>query len=200
MFGWKQVLSPGARVFANVFLLQKRASKRSEQTAVFNFVTGNATKIGVSEFFFKMKWSDPPFSFLSIFLDRKYPSARAWGVRKRRLLSYENTTKNKGFEAPRVKPRKARNIGNTCVQNWGACMRSIMGAYAAQHKHAPFLNALDDKQQAIISRQSLCRATWFHQGKTRFGGFKMVAPGGKKGTILEPWKTPRNWTQQQIRK
>ena len=64
------------------FLFQKRASKRSKQKAVFNFVAGNATKIGVSESFVlkNLIYDDLRFSFFSyIFLTRKYPAVRVSG-------------------------------------------------------------------------------------------------------------------------
>ena len=56
----------------------------------------------------------------------------------------------------------------------------------------PFLKALDDKQQVVISRQSLCETTWFHRVKTRFWGFEMVVSGGTNGNILEPLKNKKH--------
>ena len=78
-------------------------------------------------------------------------------------------------------------------------MRSKMGCVHAfdngepmlRNISAPFLNALDDSQQVVIFRQSLCQTTWFHQGKTRFWGFKMVPSGGKKRNIFDPPPTPQ---------
>ena len=68
VFGWKQLLSPRATLFSTLFSLKNPASKRWKRTPVFNFVGGNAVKIGVSEFVLRNK-SDPRlFTFLIFYL------------------------------------------------------------------------------------------------------------------------------------
>ena len=52
VFGWKQPLSPRATLFSKWLSLKNPASKRWKRTPVFNFVAGNAIKIGVPEMFF----------------------------------------------------------------------------------------------------------------------------------------------------
>ena len=64
VFGWKQPLSPRATLFSKLLSLKKTASKRWKRTPVFNFVAGNAIKIGVPENFWR-NISDPRlFTFL----------------------------------------------------------------------------------------------------------------------------------------
>ena len=61
-------------------------------------------------------------------------------------------------------------------------MRSKMGCLEAfdngvpmlRNISTPFLNALDDKLQVGISRDTLRRMKRFYRGKTRFFGFKLV--------------------------
>ena len=139
VFGWKEALSPltpQGDGFCKCALLEKRASKRSKQTAVFNIVGGNATKIGVSEIFFiKTQWSRTVyvFPFLFTFSDSEISCCTC-------LLGGPNK------EAAYLQPKH----GNRCVQKWDACMRSTMGGPMLRNMSAPFLNALDDKQQVVI--------------------------------------------------
>ena len=100
VFGWKQLLSPRATLFSTLLSLKKTASERWKRTPLFNFVGGNAIKIGVSEFLLRNK-SDPRllshylrFWFFSyIFLPRNYTNARFLGVFRKGLLNMKNTTK-----------------------------------------------------------------------------------------------------------
>ena len=58
---------------------------------------------------------------------------------------------------------------------------------------APFLNALDDKQQVVMSRQSLCRTTWFTRGKHDFWVSKWFHQEAKREHIrtLKKKNTPK---------
>ena len=56
----KQALSLRARVLVTVSLLQNHVSSGSKEQTAFNFVAGNATKIGVSGFFGQQKSRAPP--------------------------------------------------------------------------------------------------------------------------------------------
>ena len=69
----KTAAALGEECFFKVDIFQKPASKRWKRTPVFNFVAGNAIKLGVSEKIEKHKWSTTiyVFDFLVIFSDSK---------------------------------------------------------------------------------------------------------------------------------
>ena len=170
VFGWKQLLSPRATLFSTLLSLKNPASKRWKRTPVFNFVAGNAIKIGVSEFFWETKVIHDylRFWFFSyIFLTRNYTNARFLGVFRKGLLNMKNTTKigvsglwGEQYAGPKTGEIDAFKTGvPRSVREWGA--------YVARRKR-PLLNALEDKPQVFFLRPNFVRIKTFHRGKTRF--------------------------------
>ena len=160
----------GDECFFKVACFEKSASKRWKRTPVFNFVAGNAIKIGVSEFFLKKKVIHDYLRFwffIYIFLTRNYTIARFLGVFRKACLTWKTLQKwgFRGFEGNRNRALKQ-----------GKLMRSKMGCLEAfengvpmlRGESAPFLNALEDKPQVCFSRANLVRMKRFHRGKTRF--------------------------------
>ena len=96
--------------FCKLSWLQKPASKRPKQTAVFNFVAGNATKTRVSEFSGSNK-SDPRlFTFFISYLyfsDSEISCCTCLGGPDRKAAELQKHYKKRGFGALRTKLRRA---------------------------------------------------------------------------------------------
>ena len=171
-FGWKQALSPRARVLCKCLLLQKRASSRSKNTSVFNAITGNARRMGFqSGTFAHDKWSTLIYEIHCLGNIRVLVSG---GGVADDLKEATNPTKigvlrftDKGFM-------------RVCVREWGA--------YVAQHKH-PVFERIRCASQSGHFRTEFVSDTKVSPGENTIFSFRMVPSWGKKGSILQPIKS-----------
>ena len=176
-----------------------------KRTPVFNFVAGNAIKIGVPEIFLeKHKWSTTIYVcwfFIYILLTRNYTTARFLGVYTKGLLNVKNATTigvsglwGEQKAGPKTEEIDAiKNGVPRSVREWGA--------YVAQHERPVFEGIGWQAAGLFFKRQ--------------FGSDEEVSPGGKhvffflsgciwnppQKSMFEPLKSkkaPRNWTQQHI--
>ena len=186
----KTAAALGEECFFKVVIFQKPASKRWKRTPVFNFVAGNAIKIGVPETFFLKKKVIHDYLrfwfFICIFLTRNYTTARIWRVLTERLLNMKNTTKI-GFRGCEEKSKQGLKQGKLMRSKMGCLEAFDNGVPMLRNISTPFLNALDDKLQVGISRDTLRRMKRFYRGKTRFFGLQ-----AKNGSIFEPLKNKKH--------
>ena len=87
---------PQVRIFANLFCF-KYVHLRDQTDGRFQFCHRKRyNNRGFKNFLFKKKWSTTIYVCrlaTYIFLTRKFPAVRVWGVLKKRVLRHRNTTK-----------------------------------------------------------------------------------------------------------
>ena len=171
----KTAAALGEECFFKVAFFEKPASKRWKRTPVFNFVAGNAIKIGVPVIFCRNIKDPRLLTFLVFYLyfpDSKLYDCTLFGVFTKGLLNVKNATKigvsgavRGTFAGPKTGEIDAfKNGVPRSVREWGA--------YVARHEHPVFE-----------------RIGWQTAGlvfKSQFGSDEEVSPG--ENTFFFVWK------------
>ena len=133
-----------------------------------------------------------------IFLTRKYPSARVWGVVTKRVLRYQNPT----FGAFRTKLKRCFGEMDAFDAGVGACRRSTMRCLCCATWAPCFWTHWMTNSSLSFQVKVFVRQKRFHWRNNDFWVSQWLHHEAKKRSTFEPLqlkKAPRNWTQQQSR-